>query len=387
MIKKQILFSLISVATIAGCGGGGGGGSSSAPSASVGRDTNDINVYSSSEVMDFSRANMKGTPLCANTKSKFATDDFIIGSNDNVSDERLKATIAATQKAFNLHIAAMGLTDSDLDLENGEKLEICIATSEGSNGAGNMGGIIVGTGRTGAKLDLLLDHELVHTIGDRVTGNASITAYSHRWFDEGIAEMFSGDGTLTQSQMMELLAPDNKGNMRNPAEVENKGAEDIWLFAGRNANYWYPAYNTTLHYLMSEGLKKVDIVSVYKNYRVIHDACEANMVAVYNDTGKGVNINNKVNDPYDPTAYYPGRIACFGKSEVENPVQDALHAVYPGIDLTGYLTLDPFGSGQYVHQQNIFELALNSVIKDTNVISYSNLQNNYDSLVTNGYLQ
>ncbi|MBY6196085.1 hypothetical protein [Vibrio hangzhouensis] len=381
-MKRSLFFGFVSVLLLAGCGDSESDDNQNPVSVS-GRDTSDITVYSSNEVMNFPREDMQGNLLCNNTASKFATENFIIGSNDNVSEATLTSIIASTQKSLNLHKATMGLTDTDLDLSNGEKLEICIATSEGRNGAGSMGGIIVGTGRSGADLDLLLDHELVHTIGDRITGNASISAYSHRWFDEGIAEMFSGDGVLTQMQMIELLAGDD---IPNPAQVEHKGAEDVWLFADKNASYWYPAYNTTLHYLMSEGLTKTDIISIYKNFRTIHDACEANMVAVYNDTGKGINIENKDGGPYS-SAYYYGRIACFDKFRSDDPVRNEIDNLYPNVDLTSYRTLDPLGSGQYVHSENIFELALNSVIGSTNVISYQNLKDNFNSLVTYGYLQ
>lgn len=379
--KKSILLAAIlsCSAMLTGCDSGGGSSSGGASPAPSGRDTSGISVSSQTELLNHERQDMYGNKLCKNTMSKFATADFVIGTNDAISDAKLKDMIKSIQLSFDIQTLAlnvnktMPLNNGGLGLDPNNKLEICVATSEGNDGAGDAGGIIVGTGRSGADFDTLVDHELVHTITDILAGNPSITAYGHRWVNEGIAEMFSGDAKLTKSQMSGLISDVNGSPMPNPAEVVHKGDEDMWLFSGKNPTLFYPAYNTTLSFLEDwQGLYIHDIVDIYRNMRVLENACHKSMIDLYADypsLARSINV-------YNPSEYPIGATACL----YEFDQHDSTYSKYMPVNPL------PGSRGEIVSRDNMAELAINSVLSGSGLGSYDNLRDNYESLIVNGYL-
>lgn len=276
------LFTLLlsGSALLLGCGGDEGGDSNgTTQTAQAGRDTSAISYVAYSTTMTFDH--------CSGGTSQYATNDFYIGTTGSVSTDKLIEIVKAAQASFETlngsnYFNVNAPTDLGIDSQN--RLEICIDTAEGSNGAGYKQGVIMGSSLSGSNLDFILDHELTHLIAANILGKDLPSVLSERWFDEGLATLFADNVILTKSQMSSLISM-SYGGKQTPPNVVLKSDEDIWSYDGKNTSYYYPAYNTVLRYSMHLGASKSDFIQILFKMREIEEGCQTQKASIYSSTG------------------------------------------------------------------------------------------------------
>ncbi|MEZ9008370.1 MULTISPECIES: hypothetical protein [unclassified Vibrio] len=355
--NKHAAISIIALTLLMGCKKDKDEGGSN-PNDVAGRSNTHVNVTNLSQPMTLF--------ACKDTTSLFASEDFIVGTPNGANHDTIKNILRATQVAFDLHVKNENFDKlHDLDLD-GTRMEICVDRSEGSNGAGRSEGVTLGDGRSGANLDLLLDHELVHLLTDRLSKNPYAMFFG-RWIDEGLAEMLSGDSKVNKSQMNALISmPSNSGYLNDsltPPEIMDKGDEDTWTFSGKNFGHFYPSYNTTLHFLFSQGATRSDIWNFYKLAGQIAESCEEQMIEAYWAEHDGT---------YSPVGWHTyerGSVAC--QTEFNHPEHEKYATKW---------------NGELVGNDDFHVFVFNKAMAHTG-ITYDYLVENFRPLVVDGYLK
>lgn len=348
LVKTLAISALVLALSACGEDDDGGGKSSNS-----GRPNTQVDVQNTSKAMTLHECK---------TTSRFASNHFIIGTVDSVDDNTLKNILRATQASFDSQLSKAGFDAySDLGVDSESPLEICVDTNEGSNGAASGDGVIIGTGRTGANLDLLLDHELAHTIGDLLNKDVTI-GDAHRWYNEGMATLYSDNGKVSRSDMQLFVSTGRK-----PVEIVNYvDGQMVAIQLGQKAYIEYPSYNTVLHFLKSQGASNADLWDVYKEMWKVEQSCRTQMMAAYQAT-KHLGVMNTVGQE----SYGEDEYAC--QSDF-----------FPSEDFKTLYTTKY--NGRVVGADNVFEVAFDEIISTRTGISYQNLVSNFDALVTNGYL-
>lgn len=367
---KSLLAIVLASAVMTGCteddGGSGGGGGGNPDNSVPGRSTSHISVSASSKTVTGIgwKPPVSSYGYCNNATSVWETENFLIandatgGSDSNT----LKEIVKVAQASFDNHVDNNRLISggSEIDADT-KKITICVKASEGSNGAGYANGMIIGTGRQGLNRDKLFDHELVHTITDRLAGNYGIVTGNNihgiRWFNEGVAERFSDGSQLNHSQMSGLISGSGSPI---PSEVTEKGVEDIWMVKGKDTGLYYPSYNTVIGWLAwSEGWTTADMMQVYKNIAMLESLCvterQKHFVAHPSST-HAMDTNN-------PIDYFVDQSACFYSLDAEDPMNTDIAGFVPE-----FVHSSPYigdnGVGVPVYADNLTGIALELVLAE-----------------------
>lgn len=277
---KVIATILSAAALLAGCnggggdeGGGGGGSTSSAPS----------NIYSHISVQSYSTA-MNPVSHCHNTNSKFRTDHFIIAAKGSVSDAKLQEVARVAQNTLNTDLSSYNWDAwSDLGVDYSNPLEVCVMESEGSNGAGNELGFVIGPNRSGSNLDNLVKHELKHTYQSRLIGKTGLN-FAHTWYAEATATALSTNETVSDSQLNAFISQVGLA----PTQVTHDGIQDVVMMRLSDASTEYGSYNMAVRYLRTQGVSNDQLWEVFKVMKQIETSCKADHQAAL-DNGEMVN--------------------------------------------------------------------------------------------------
>ncbi|MGD1524086.1 hypothetical protein [Vibrio harveyi] len=279
MKKTNLIATILTAAALlTGCNGGGGGGGGGNSGATAPSD-----IYSHIAVQSFSTA-MNPTGHCFNTNSKFRTDHFIIGAKGSVSDAKLKEVARVAQNTLNVDLSAYSWDAwSDLKVDYAHPLEVCVIASEGSNGAGNEQGFVIGPNRSGSNLDGLVRHELKHTYQSRLIGDTGLNQ-AHVWFAEAMAAALSTNESANDSQLNAFISQTGM----TPTQVTHDGLQEAVMLRLTDPSIEYGAYNMSLRYLKTQGATTQDFWEVFKVINQIEQHCKtAHQTAI--DNGEMVN--------------------------------------------------------------------------------------------------
>ncbi|MGR5126086.1 hypothetical protein [Photobacterium swingsii] len=287
---KLIGLCLISSIGLNGCG-------SDSDNSESNNQSEPSNLYPHIKVQNDDSA-MNATSHCFNENAKFRTDHFIIGKKGNVSDDKLQEIVRIAQNTFNIDLAAYSWnTWADLNVDYTHPLEVCVIASEGSNGAGNALGFVIGPNRSGENLDNLIKHELKHTYQARLIGPTGLND-SHTWFAEAVATALSTNETASDSQLNAFITQTGM----TPTQVTHDGLQQAVNLKLSDASSEYGAYNMVLRYLNTQGARTQDFWQVFKVINQIEQSCKT-------AHQKAINNGEMVN-PIDPQS-----TSCSGKSD------------------------------------------------------------------------
>ncbi|MGR5176359.1 hypothetical protein ACPV4B_03125 [Vibrio parahaemolyticus] len=274
--NRVLLCSYIISSLLMGCGSEESGGGASTPSTPS-------NIYSHISVQSYSTA-MNPVSHCHNTNSKFRTDHFIVASKGSVSDAKLQEVARVAQNTLNTDLLAYNWDAwSDLGVDYSNPLEVCVIASEGSNGAGNDLGFVIGPDRSGSNLDNLVKHELKHTYQSRLIGKTGLNS-AHTWYAEAIATALSTNETVSDSQLNAFISQVGL----TPTQVTHDGIQDAVMTRLSNASTEYGSYNMAVRYLRTQGVSNDELWEVFKVIKQIETSCKADHQAAL-DNGEMVN--------------------------------------------------------------------------------------------------
>ncbi|MGR5149389.1 hypothetical protein ACQKP8_22945 [Photobacterium alginatilyticum] len=192
------------------------------------------------------------------------------------------------QNTLNVDLAAYSWNAwSDLKVDYANPLEVCVIASEGSNGAGNDLGFVVGPNRSGSNLDNLVKHELKHTYQSRLIGPTGLND-SHTWFAEAVATALSTNETVSDTQLNAFISQVSI----TPTQVTHDGLQDIVMMRLSDGSTEYGSYNMVLRYLQTQGASIQDFWEVFKVINQIEQSCKVNHQAAA--------VNGEVVNPVDP---------------------------------------------------------------------------------------
>ncbi|MBY6196426.1 hypothetical protein [Vibrio hangzhouensis] len=274
--NRVLLCSYIISSMLVGCGSeesGGGGSTPSAPS----------NIYSHIAVQSYATA-MHPESYCYNTNSKFRTEHFIVAAKGAVSDTKLQEVARVAQNTLNVDLAAYSWDAwSDLGVDYSNPLEICVIESEGSNGAGNELGFVIGPNRSGSNLDNLVKHELKHTYQSRLIGKTGLN-FAHTWYAEATATALSTNETVSDSQLNAFISQVGL----TPTQVTHDGIQDVVMMRLFDPSTEYGSYNMAVRYLRTQGVSNDQLWEVFKVMKQIETSCKADHQAAL-DNGEMLN--------------------------------------------------------------------------------------------------
>lgn len=289
--KKAVLGLCLSI-LLYGCGEEDGSEDSSGAS----------NLYSNIAVQSANIA-MNSSGYCTGTNAKWRTEHFIIGTKGTVSDDKIKEIARIAQNALNTDSAAYSWNAwSDLKIDYDHPLEICVIASEGSNGAGNYDGFVIGPDRKGTDLDNLVKHEIKHTYQARFIGKTGLNQ-AHVWFAEAVATAFSTNETVNADTLSAFISDTGM----TPTQVTNDGLQQGVQMRLSNGGSEYGSYNTALRYLQNQGASIQDIWNIFKKMGEIEQSCkDAHQAAINNNEMVNPISELSTSCSGDPTTYSSG---------------------------------------------------------------------------------
>ncbi|WP_261879037.1 hypothetical protein [Vibrio atlanticus] len=280
MINKktnQHLAISMFIISLLGCGSGGGDSGSA----------NAADLYPNISVSSAS-ISMNSNTNCSGTSSSFRTTDFIVGSPNSISDAKLKEIARISQNAFNTDASRFNWNMvSEFDVDSSSPLEVCVLSSEGSNGAGDYYGFTIGPDSSGTALDELIKHEIKHTYQSRFVGEMGL-GHSHVWYNEGVAVRL----TTNDSYNASMLNTFNSQISWAPTQITADSVQDAVQILLTPAYYEYPAYNASVSYLLDQGVSVVDLWEVFKTINVIEQSCRADHQTAIDNGETVVAIND-----------------------------------------------------------------------------------------------
>ncbi|OQQ09775.1 hypothetical protein BK411_04270 [Vibrio splendidus] len=283
MIQNRKIWLAVAL-VITGCGGSDSGGSSGGgDSTTPGIPYDHISIEQSYEMM------IDSDYYCGGAQSKWRTEHFIVGhaDSDSVSDQKLKDIIGSAQVQFEEHMQNYGW-DAYLDLgvDYTNPLEICVKTSEGSGGAGDKEGFIIGTGRSGSNLDTLIDHEMQHTYQNIFVGDTGLGSV-HVWYAEAHASRLTSNKQASESEMNTFISQTGM----NPTQVTHEGHQLTVTQSLSDGSIEYKTYNSVFTYLFNNGVSSNDIWEVFRRMGEIEESCRIQAIAAREET-------KNYNEPY-----------------------------------------------------------------------------------------